>query len=172
MADTALRTADSGYLTRKLVDVSQDVIVTIDDCGTLNGMRVLRSEIGDDEIFAGRVLGRLTAEPVVTEDGELIADRGEEVTDEMVAQILAAGVNAIVVRSVTACRLGTRSLRKLLRTQSGHGTLVERGDAVGIIAAQSIGEPGTQLDDAHLPHRRRAVGRRHHDWSSARDRVV
>ena len=145
LADTALRTADSGYLTRKLVDVSQDVIVTNEDCGTLEGMRVRRSEIEDEEIFSGRVLGRMIAEPIVTDDGEIIADRNEEVSEEVLAAILEHDVDPIVVRSVTSCASPHGVCAMCYGRSLATGRLVEMGDAVGIIAAQSIGEPGTQL---------------------------
>ena len=145
LADTALRTADSGYLTRKLVDVSQDVIVTNEDCETLEGMRVRRSEIEDEEIFAGRVLGRMVAEPIVTEDGEIIADRNEEVSEEVLAAILEHDVDTIVVRAVTSCASPHGVCAMCYGRSLATGRLVDMGDAVGIIAAQSIGEPGTQL---------------------------
>ncbi|MEZ4520937.1 MAG: hypothetical protein R3A46_04720 [Thermomicrobiales bacterium] len=145
LADTALRTADSGYLTRKLVDVSQDVIVTTIDCETPEGMRVRRSDINDDEIFAGRVLGRMAAEPIVTEDGELIADRNDEVSEQVMAAILENDINQIVVRSVTSCNSAHGVCAMCYGRNLATGRLVDMGDAVGIIAAQSIGEPGTQL---------------------------
>ncbi|CAN5683026.1 DNA-directed RNA polymerase subunit beta' [soil metagenome] len=145
LADTALRTADSGYLTRKLVDVSQDVIVTSIDCESPAGMRVRRAGIGDDEIFAGRVLGRMAAEPAVTEDGEIIVDRNEEVTETVLAEMLDHEIDQIVVRSVTSCNSPHGVCAMCYGRNLATGRLVEMGDAVGIIAAQSIGEPGTQL---------------------------
>jgi DNA-directed RNA polymerase subunit beta' len=145
LADTALRTADSGYLTRKLVDVSQDVIITSIDCGSFNGMRVRRSELNDDEVFVGRVLGRMAAEPIVTADGEIIAGRNEEVTDDVVERLIEADVDAITVRTVTACDAAHGVCANCYGRNLATGRLVEMGDAVGIIAAQSIGEPGTQL---------------------------
>jgi DNA-directed RNA polymerase subunit beta' len=145
LADTALRTADSGYLTRKLVDVSQDVIVTTIDCGSTAGMRVRRSEIGDDEVFAGRVLGRMLAEPIVTADGEIIADRNEEVSETVLAATLENDLNQVTVRAVTTCNCAHGVCALCYGRNLATGRLVDMGDAVGIIAAQSIGEPGTQL---------------------------
>src|SRR5690606_28628155 len=145
LADTALRTADSGYLTRKLVDVSQDVIVTIEDCGTTAGMRVNRSDVETDEIFADRILGRLAAEPIVTADGEILADRNEEINDDVVRNIFEADIQTVVVRSVMHCDAAHGVCASCYGRNLATGRMVELGDAVGIIAAQSIGEPGTQL---------------------------
>jgi DNA-directed RNA polymerase subunit beta' len=159
LADTALRTADSGYLTRRLVDVSQDVIVTIDDCGTEQGLWITRG--GEDEQtldddFRAAILGRVLASPVVNPDtGEIIADRGEELTDrleaedgsvrDLVGELMDAGVDKVHVRSVMTCEATHGVCAACYGRNLASGKLVEQGEAVGIIAAQSIGEPGTQL---------------------------
>ncbi len=160
LADTALRTADSGYLTRRLVDVAQDVIITIDDCGTEQGLWTERKDsegkaISEEE-FRARITGRILASPVVhPETGEIIADRGEELSDrlelpdggvrDMVGEVLAAGVEKIRLRSVMACEATHGVCALCYGRNLASGELVEHGEAVGIIAAQSIGEPGTQL---------------------------
>ncbi|MFN8676186.1 MAG: DNA-directed RNA polymerase subunit beta' [Thermomicrobiales bacterium] len=159
LADTALRTADSGYLTRRLVDVSQDVIITIDDCGTEQGI-VVTNMRGDDELsaedFRSRILGRVLLSPVVnSETGEIIANIGEELTDrlelpdgstrDVVGEVIASGADRVHVRSVMTCE-ATHGVCSLCYGRNlASGKLVEHGEAVGIIAAQSIGEPGTQL---------------------------
>ncbi|MGH2535724.1 MAG: DNA-directed RNA polymerase subunit beta' [Thermomicrobiales bacterium] len=160
LADTALRTADSGYLTRRLVDVAQDVIVTIEDCGTAQGMWAER--IGSDgrpiseEEFRARITGRNLASPVYdAESGEVIAERGQELSDrieledgtvqDLVGEVMAAGVDKIHIRSVMACEAVHGICRVCYGRDLATGNLVELGEAVGTIAAQSIGEPGTQL---------------------------
>ena len=159
LADTALRTADSGYLTRRLVDVSQDVIITIDDCGTEQGIVVTNMRGDDllsDEDFRSRILGRVLLSPVVNaETGEIIANVGEELTDrlelpdgstrDIVGEVIASGADRVHVRSVMTCE-ATHGVCSLCYGRNlASGKLVEHGEAVGIIAAQSIGEPGTQL---------------------------
>jgi len=160
LADTAIRTADSGYLTRRLVDVSQDVIITMEDCGTLQGHWLERKDADgkamSDDDFRAKVIGRMLAAPVyhpVT--GELIADRGEEIGDrieladgttrDVFASLIEADVAKIFVRSVMVCDAVHGVCRYCYGRNLGSGNLVEMGEAVGIIAAQSIGEPGTQL---------------------------
>jgi len=148
LADTALRTADSGYLTRRLVDVSQDVIVTMDDCGTNNGITIDVDEVidlFDEDQLQARVEGRIVAEPVVTADGEILLDRNEEITEEAYLAIRAADVKQFRIRTSMECEAvhGVCAMCYGRNLASGH--LVEHGEAVGIIAAQSIGEPGTQL---------------------------
>ena len=159
LADTALRTADSGYLTRRLVDVSQDVIVTIDDCGTENGLWITRGTDGEqlaEDEFRATILGRVLLSPAVhPETGEVIADRGEELTDrleaedgsvrDLVREVMDAGVNQLHVRSVMMCEATHGVCVACYGRNLASGRLVEQGEAVGIIAAQSIGEPGTQL---------------------------
>ncbi|MEX2315347.1 MAG: DNA-directed RNA polymerase subunit beta', partial [Thermomicrobiales bacterium] len=148
LADTALRTADSGYLTRRLVDVSQDVIVTTDDCGTKNGITIEVEDIVglfDEDQLQARVEGRIAAEPIVTEDGEIICDRNQEITEEVFLQIRASDIKEFRIRTSMECESvhGVCALCYGRNLASGH--LVAHGEAVGIIAAQSIGEPGTQL---------------------------
>ncbi len=144
-ADTALRTADSGYLTRRLVDVAQDVIVTIEDCGTQHGMYVSRTAIDDDDIFGDRILGRMANEPIVTGDGELIVDRNEEINEDVMRAILASDVSEVTVRSAMNCEAAHGVCAFCYGRNLATGHVVELGEAVGTIAAQSIGEPGTQL---------------------------
>jgi len=159
LADTALRTADSGYLTRRLVDVSQDVIVTIDDCGTDNGLWITREgaggQLAEDE-FRATILGRVLLSPAVhPETGEVIADQGEELTDrleaedgsvrDLVREAMDAGIDKLHVRSVMMCEATHGVCAACYGRNLASGRLVEQGEAVGIIAAQSIGEPGTQL---------------------------
>jgi DNA-directed RNA polymerase subunit beta' len=160
LADTALRTADSGYLTRRLVDVAQDVIIMSDDCGTDQGMWATRIDdegrpTPDDE-FRARITGRVLASPVHHPGtGELIADRGEELSDrieledgavrDIVAEVMEAGVDKVHVRTVMACEATHGVCAMCYGRNLATGKLVDMGEAVGIIAAQSIGEPGTQL---------------------------
>ncbi len=148
LADTALRTADSGYLTRRLVDVCQDTIVREDDCGTTNGITV--SEIRDgNEVIEGleeRITGRVTLLPVLDPNtGEEIVGANEEITEEIAARIVDAGVKEVQIRSVLTCKSRYGVCIKCYGRNLATGQLVDVGDAVGIIAAQSIGEPGTQL---------------------------
>ncbi|MGN6811795.1 MAG: DNA-directed RNA polymerase subunit beta' [Thermomicrobiales bacterium] len=158
LADTALRTADSGYLTRRLVDVSQDVIVTTEDCGTEQGLRLQLTPVSTkdkqdpetfDEILTTRLRGRVLAQPLVNPaTGELIADRNDELTEETVDHLLALGDDRpeeAYIRTVMACEATHGVCRLCYGRNLATGKLVEPGEAVGIIAAQSIGEPGTQL---------------------------
>jgi DNA-directed RNA polymerase subunit beta' len=144
LADTALRTADSGYLTRRLVDVAQDVIITLDDCETLSGM-VVNAEAEDAEVFEARVLGRMMAAPIVTPDGEILLDRNQEITEEVIGAIRSSGVTEIKVRTSMDCEAVHGICALCYGRNLASGKLVGLGEAVGIIAAQSIGEPGTQL---------------------------
>ncbi|MDQ3467690.1 MAG: DNA-directed RNA polymerase subunit beta', partial [Chloroflexota bacterium] len=160
LADTALRTADSGYLTRRLVDVSQDVIISIEDCGTEQGLWTERRDadgkpMPEDE-FRARITGRILASPIANpETGEIILDRGDEIGDrieledgtvrDMAAEIMAAGVEKLHIRTVMACEATHGVCQFCYGRNLASGLLVEEGEAVGIIAAQSIGEPGTQL---------------------------
>jgi DNA-directed RNA polymerase subunit beta' len=160
LADTALRTADSGYLTRRLVDVAQDVIITIDDCGTEQGAWADRldgeGKAVSEEEFRARITGRMLASPVHhPKTKALIADRGEELSDrielegggvrDIVAEVINAGVDKVHVRSVMACEAIHGVCAYCYGRNLASGKLVDQGEAVGIIAAQSIGEPGTQL---------------------------
>ncbi len=142
LVDTALRTADSGYLTRRLVDVAQDVIVREDDCGTTRGIPIEADERGR---FFAKLLGRLAAEPVLAPDGTVIVERDGEIDNQVSAAIEAAGVKTVVVRSPLTCEAARSVCRKCYGWALAHNELVDLGEAVGIIAAQSIGEPGTQL---------------------------
>ncbi len=148
LADTALRTADSGYLTRRLVDVAQDVIVREDDCGTDKGMTV--SDISDGkeiiEKMFDRIVGRTAFETVRhPETGEVIVARNELIDEDKAKQIIAIGRKGVKIRSVFSCRTQHGVCRKCYGRNLATGQPVEIGEAVGIIAAQSIGEPGTQL---------------------------
>ncbi|MBF2078273.1 MAG: DNA-directed RNA polymerase subunit beta' [Synechococcales cyanobacterium T60_A2020_003] len=148
LVDTALRTADSGYLTRRLVDVSQDVIVRELDCGTQRGVLAHSMTDGERELIplSDRLLGRVLAEDAVNPaTGEIIATKNQAVSDELARTITKAGITQIMVRSPLTCE-ATRSVCQLCYGWSlAHAHLVDLGEAVGIIAAQSIGEPGTQL---------------------------
>ena len=147
LADTALRTADAGYLTRRLVDVAQDSMINGEDCGTKGGIWIAaerREEIG--ETFEERIWGRLaTADIVNPEDGEVIVQRGEMISKERAAEIEEAGISDVYVRSPLACQLRHGVCRNCYGRDLARGDVVKMGQAVGIIAAQSIGEPGTQL---------------------------
>ena len=140
LADTALRTADSGYLTRRLVDVSQDVIIREDDCGTTRGLDLSTSENVENAVY-----GRTLATEVVDAKGEVLAEAGDDVGDVLIAKLVAAGIEHIKVRSVLTCESAVGVCAACYGRSLATGKLVDIGEAVGIIAAQSIGEPGTQL---------------------------
>ncbi|HJW47912.1 MAG TPA: DNA-directed RNA polymerase subunit beta' [Candidatus Limnocylindria bacterium] len=146
LADTAIRTADSGYLTRRLVDVAQDVIVRIEDCGDEDGIFVSADEHGIVEPFQDRMFGRLLAQDVNhPKTDALIAKRGDDV-DHVLAKVIAdAGVKRVRLRSPLGCHAKHGICRACYGRNLASGKLVDAGEAVGIIAAQSIGEPGTQL---------------------------
>jgi DNA-directed RNA polymerase subunit beta' len=147
LADTALRTADSGYLTRRLVDVAQDVIVREDDCGTQNGIwiRDIAPERARTEPIVERLAGRVSADDVLTAQGEVLLAAGEPFTDELARQAVEAEIGSARVRSVLTCEAREGVCRRCYGRNLATGKLVEIGEAVGVIAAQSIGEPGTQL---------------------------
>jgi len=152
LADTALRTADSGYLTRRLVEVSQDVIVREEDCGTNQGIKVqaIKEYSGDSEEIIehlrDRIAGRLTAEAVVhPETGEHIVEENQLITEEIASAIEDAGIESVLIRSPLTCRSRHGVCARCYGRNLATGQMVEVGEAVGIIAAQSIGEPGTQL---------------------------
>ncbi len=148
LVDTALRTADSGYLTRRLVDVSQDVIVREIDCGTTRGVTVRAMTDGDRVLIPleDRLLGRVLASPVVhPTTGEVIADRNQDISDELAKKIGKAKVQEVYVRSPLTCEASRSVCQHCYGWSLAHGHMVDLGEAVGIIAAQSIGEPGTQL---------------------------
>ena len=142
LVDTALRTADSGYLTRRLVDVAQDVIVREDDCGTIRSILVSADDNGR---FFAKLVGRLAAEPIVAADGEVLAERDTEISPELSRKIEKAGIRDARVRSPLTCEAARSVCRKCYGWALAYNELVDLGEAVGIIAAQSIGEPGTQL---------------------------
>ncbi|MCH5204633.1 MAG: DNA-directed RNA polymerase subunit beta', partial [Oscillospiraceae bacterium] len=147
LADTALRTADSGYLTRRLVDVSQEVIIRGDDCGTQNGIEVYEIREGDElvEKLAERLAGRFLAKDFTAPDGSFTISRDKLLTDKDAARIVATGVDKVEVRSVLTCEMKNGVCARCYGASLANGQLINRGEAVGVIAAQSIGEPGTQL---------------------------
>ena len=148
LADTALRTADSGYLTRRLVDVAQDVIVREEDCRTTAGIEVAGIRDGGETIenLEDRITGRITPADVVhPRTGEVLARGGREITDEQARVIAEAGIASVRIRSVLTCRTRHGVCRQCYGRNLATGRMVDIGEAVGVIAAQSIGEPGTQL---------------------------
>ena len=145
LADTAIRTADSGYLTRRLVDVAQDVIVRLEDCNDEDGIFINADEVGAVEPFADRLFGRLVAQDIRDPKNKLIAKRGEAIDLELAKTIADSGVRRARVRSPLGCHAKHGICRACYGRSLASGKLVEVGEAVGIIAAQSIGEPGTQL---------------------------
>lgn len=149
-ADTALRTADSGYLTRRLVDVSQDVIIREDDCGTEKGIEMPIGEMVGDKLVLhenveSSVYARNLAVDVVAEDGTVLGKGGEDIGDDALAQLIDSGIETVKVRSVLTCESTVGVCAACYGRSLATGKLVDIGEAVGIIAAQSIGEPGTQL---------------------------
>jgi DNA-directed RNA polymerase subunit beta' len=147
LADTALKTADSGYLTRRLVDVAQDVIITENDCGTSEGIEVEAiTEAGETiERLADRIVGRVALEDVKDYEGTTIVLSNQMITEELAAQVESAGIERVKIRSVLTCESRRGVCQLCYGRNLASGRLVERGEAVGVIAAQSIGEPGTQL---------------------------
>ena len=149
LADTALKTANSGYLTRRLVDVAQDAIITEDDCGTEKGFTVRPVIEGGDVIvsLSERILGRTAATDVLdTVTGDVIVPAGEIITEQTAEQIETAGIDSVLVRSVLTCEAKDNGIcAKCYGRDLARGTPVNAGEAVGVMAAQSIGEPGTQL---------------------------
>ncbi|MBE3579980.1 MAG: DNA-directed RNA polymerase subunit beta' [Caldanaerobacter subterraneus] len=147
LADTALRTADSGYLTRRLVDVSQDVIVREEDCGTDEGIYVEEIREGNEiiEKLSDRIIGRIAAEDIVDSEGNVIVRRNEMINEEEAEKIDKAGITRVKIRSPLTCRSRHGVCRMCYGRDLATGELVNIGEAVGIIAAQAIGEPGTQL---------------------------
>ncbi|NCX55538.1 MAG: DNA-directed RNA polymerase subunit beta', partial [Rhodobacterales bacterium] len=147
LADTALKTANSGYLTRRLVDVAQDCIVTEDDCGTENGF-VMRAVIEGGDIIeplSERILGRTTADQIVNTSGEVIMEKGVIISEDDIEKIEASGIDNVKVRSALTCETQPGICASCYGRDLARGTPVNIGEAVGVIAAQSIGEPGTQL---------------------------
>src|SRR5690625_4285525 len=151
LADTALRTADSGYLTRRLVDVSQDVIIREDDCGTERGLTLPILEdtpTGDTQLadtVETAVYGRALAGQVTSTDGEVLGENGDDVGDVLITKLAEAEIAQLKVRSVLTCESRVGTCATCYGRSLATGKLVDIGEAVGIIAAQSIGEPGTQL---------------------------
>jgi len=146
LADTALRTADAGYLTRRLVDVAQDVIINARDCGTEEGIWIRTSDNVAGQNIQERLRGRLLAQAIVDPiTGEVLAERDEMLTNELIAKLLKANITEFKVHSPLTCELRHGICAKCYGLDLGRGKMVELGTAVGIIAAQSIGEPGTQL---------------------------
>ena len=148
LADTALKTADAGYLTRRLVDVAQDVVINDYDCGTLRGLTVSALKKSDEivESLYDRILGRVALFDVEDPSiNEVIVKEGEEINEDLAQAIEAAGIEEVEIRSVLTCELTRGVCSKCYGRNLATGKLVQRGEAVGVIAAQSIGEPGTQL---------------------------
>ena len=148
LADTALKTADAGYLTRRLHDVAQDVIVNLEDCGTLRGIEVQALKKNEEivESLGERILGRASLNDVYDPStGELIVAAGEQITDPIVSKIEKTAIDTIEVRSPLTCETPKGICAKCYGRNLATGNMVQRGEAVGVIAAQSIGEPGTQL---------------------------
>ena len=148
LADTALKTADAGYLTRRLVDVSQDVIISEDDCGTLRG--IVSSAIkNNEEVVASlyeRIIGRTSVHDIYHPlSGELIVSSGDEITEEVAHKIEESPIETVEIRSVLTCESKAGVCAKCYGRNLASGQMVQKGEAVGVIAAQSIGEPGTQL---------------------------
>ncbi|GAC1420182.1 MAG: DNA-directed RNA polymerase subunit beta' [Flavisolibacter sp.] len=148
LADTALKTADAGYLTRRLVDVAQDVVITEEDCGTLRGIATSALKDNEDVIepLSDRIEGRTSLHDVYDlQNEQLIVEGGYEITPEKARRIEEAGIETVEIRSVLTCESKRGTCVKCYGKNLATGYLAQRGDAVGIIAAQSIGEPGTQL---------------------------
>jgi DNA-directed RNA polymerase subunit beta' len=147
LADTALKTANSGYLTRRLVDVAQDAVIRETDCGTTNGIK-MRAIIDAGQVVAPlaiRILGRAAAEDLVAQDGSVIIKSGETIEERHLPAINAAGIQEVKIRSVLVCQTKSGVCATCYGRDLARGTPVNMGEAVGVIAAQSIGEPGTQL---------------------------
>ena len=148
LADTALKTADAGYLTRRLVDVAQDVVITDSDCGTLRGLMASALMNNDEEVESlyDRILGRTSVHDIHhPETDELIIASGDEINEDVALIIQNLGIEEVEIRSVLTCELKKGVCAKCYGRNLSTGRMVQRGEAVGVIAAQSIGEPGTQL---------------------------
>ena len=164
LADTALRTADSGYLTRRLVDVSQDVIIREHDCGTHEGISVTADEEkeGGVQEFGDAIHGRFPAEDIADPaTGEALFTRDDMLLSSDAEKLIARGVKDVRIRTVLDCESSSGVCARCYGINLATGTPVSIGEAVGVIAAQSIGEPGTQLTNADVPHGRHRR-RRHH----------
>ncbi|MCC7332205.1 MAG: DNA-directed RNA polymerase subunit beta' [Flavobacteriales bacterium] len=148
LADTALKTADAGYLTRRLVDVTQDVVISDSDCGTLRGL-IATALMNNDEVvesLSDKIIGRTSVHTINhPKTDELIVESGEQITEAVAEKIEAAGIDEVEIRSVLTCELKRGVCAKCYGRNLSTGRMVQKGEAVGVIAAQSIGEPGTQL---------------------------
>jgi len=148
LADTALKTADAGYLTRRLVDVAQDVVITEEDCGTLRGIATSALKDNEDVIepLSDRIMGRTSLHDIYNpQTDDLLLAAGEEITESLARKIEEAGIETVEIRSVLTCESKRGCCVKCYGKNLASGNIAQKGDAVGIIAAQSIGEPGTQL---------------------------
>ena len=146
LADTALRTADAGYLTRRLVDIAQDIIINEHDCDTHDGIWIRKADDVAGQSMASRMYSRLAADRILDpKTGEVLAERNDVITHELARRIASAGVTEVKFRSPMTCELNHGICAKCYGIDLGRGEMVELGSAVGIVAAQSIGEPGTQL---------------------------
>ena len=146
LADTALRTADAGYLTRRLVDIAQDIIINEHDCGTHDGVYIRRRDDVAGQAMSSRLFSRLLAERVIDpKTGEVLGEYNNVINQDLARKIAASGIDDVKVRSAMTCELQHGICSKCYGFDLGRGAMVELGSAVGIVAAQSIGEPGTQL---------------------------
>ncbi len=148
LADTALKTADAGYLTRRLVDVANDLVITEEDCGTLRGLRVAALKDNEDivEPLSERIVGRVTVHDIYDPlTDKLICAANQEITDEIAKQIEETSIEEVEIRSILTCETKFGGCAKCYGRNLATGKMVQQGEAVGVIAAQSIGEPGTQL---------------------------
>ncbi|MBC8184045.1 DNA-directed RNA polymerase subunit beta' [candidate division KSB1 bacterium] len=147
LADTALKTADAGYLTRRLVDVAQDVIINEKDCGTILGIRIGDLKEGEEVIepVRDRILGRVAAEDIFNDEGDVLVEAGELIDEDRADKIYYAGIETVNIRSVLTCEARRGCCAYCYGRNLATGKLVTKGEAVGVMAAQSIGEPGTQL---------------------------
>jgi DNA-directed RNA polymerase subunit beta' len=148
LADTALKTSNAGYLTRRLVDIAQDVVISEEDCGTINGVEITALKDGEDiiERLADRIVGRFTLEQVVHPiTGEIIVDMNEEISEEKAELIEEVGIESVIIRTVFTCESKHGVCQRCYGRNLATNRTVNIGEAVGIVAAQSIGQPGTQL---------------------------
>jgi DNA-directed RNA polymerase subunit beta' len=151
-----LKTADAGYLTRRLVDVAHDVIITEEDCGTLRGLVCPRSRTTTMSLplLGERILGRVSVHDVIDPTGEIVVKCGDEITDDAAKKINSLPYRVSVeIRSVLTCESKNGVCAKCYGRNLATNRMVQKGEAVGVIAAQSIGEPGTQLDSSYIPRR-------------------
>ncbi|MEK7548763.1 MAG: DNA-directed RNA polymerase subunit beta' [Patescibacteria group bacterium] len=145
-SDTSLKTADAGYLTRRLVDVAQDVVVASNDCASKIGITISRSDSESyGETYEERLLGRIALEKITDKDGKTLVKAGQEIVEDLVDVVSSAGINEVKVRSMLHCLADWGACQKCYGRDLATGNIVEIGSAVGIMAAQAIGEPGTQL---------------------------